>query len=262
MQYALWVAEPLLTVAIATLMYRKRMHRRFPLFFSFQIFHFVYWCLTFAASFAHYSTYFYTFWTLEPFVILFTFANIHELFGAMFQQREGLKDFGTMLFRWAIIVMVLMGLVLATTNSNFDRAHFISVLVSLERSVQLMMIGLLLFLFSFSSHLGITPKHKVFGLITGWGVNYSLELLLYTERARAAFSNQTFNILHLLIYNVMLLVWLGYVLVPEPREVLPNMLLRSQRWNEALRENQAADEAPLLIGIESLVERALSEAEK
>src|SRR5437660_7430923 len=120
-QYALWIFEPMLNLAIAGFMYRKKLHLRFPLFFTFQIFHFIYWCLTFGASFASYQIYFYTFWSLEPLAILLTFANIHELFGALFRQREGLKDFGTMLFRWAIIVMLLMGVVLATASTNFDR---------------------------------------------------------------------------------------------------------------------------------------------
>ena len=57
----------------------------------------------------------------------------------------------------------------------------------------------------------------------------------------------------------MLVLWLIYVLAKVPAEVLPNMLLRSQRWNDALLEEPAAEEqSTLLIGIETLVERAMN----
>jgi len=263
----LWGLEPILSVAIATFMYRRKLHSRFPLFFTFQLFYVPYWIADFTANQISYRAYFVTFWSLEPIVILLSFANIQELFSAMFRQRDGLKDFGAMLFRWAMVVMLLMGVVLATANAGaFQRNHFISLVLSMERSVQLMMLGLVIFLIAFSNHLGITHRHPVFGFVIGWGILSSCELLLYAQRARIWFSTSTFNLLHLGAYDAMLLVWLGYVMVKPPREVLPNMLLRSQRWNEALLEEpeqeQEEEVSTLLIGIETLVERALSRVEE
>jgi len=259
----LWGLEPILSVAIATFMYRRKLHPRFPLFFTFQLFYIPYWIAEFVAYRISYRAYFNAFWVLEPFVILLSFANIQELFAAMFRQREGLKDFGAMLFRWAMVVMLLMGVVLATANPGaFERNHFISLVLSLERSVQLMMLGLVIFLIAFSNHLGITSRHPVFGFVAGWGILSSCELLLYAQRSR--FSQNTFNLLHLGAYDTMLLVWLAYVIAKPPREMLPNMLLRSQRWNEALLEEPEPEEevSTLLIGIETLVERALSRVEE
>jgi hypothetical protein len=257
---ALWLLEPTMNIAIAVFMYRRRLHTRFPIFFTFQIFHLAYSVLLFVASHLSYRTYFFTFWSIEPLAILLSFANIQELFSAMFRQREGLKDFGTMLFRWAMVVMLLMAVVLATANAGaFERSRFISLVLSLERSVQLMMLGLVMFLLAFSNHLGIQPRHPVFGFVMGWGIVSTGELLLYAERSRASFSPEAFNIMHLCAYNAMLVLWLVYVLTKVPAEVLPNMLLRSQRWNDALLEDPALEEqSTLLIGIETLVERAMS----
>jgi len=246
-------------------MYRRKLHARFPLFFTFQLFYVPYWIADFTAHLVSYRAYFVTFWSLEPIVILLSFANIQELFNAMFSQREGLKDFGAMLFRWAMVVMLLMGVVLATANAGaFERSKFISLVVSTERSVQLMMLGLLMFLIAFSNHLGITPRHRVFGFIMGWGVISTCDLLLYATSARISISKIAFDLLHLGAYDAMLLVWLGYVIAKSPVEVLPNMLLRSQRWNEALLEEPEPEEevSTLLIGIETLVERALSRVEE
>jgi hypothetical protein len=261
----LWFLEPALNAAIAVFMYRRKLHSRFPLFFTFQIFHAIFAALMIALmKLAGYRAYFFTFWSLEPLAILLSFANIQELFSAMFRQREGLKDFGTMLFRWAIVVMLLMAVVLATANAGaFERSHFISLVLSLERSVQFMMLGLVMFLLAFSNHLGIHRRHPVFGFIMGWGLVSASELLLYAERARVLFSEDTFNLLHLCAYNTMLGIWLAYVLVKAPAEVLPNMLLRSQRWNEALLEDPELEEqSTLLIGIETIVERAMNGVDK
>lgn len=252
--------EPILNIAIAVFMFRRGLHRRFPLFFAFQVFHIPSWIAEYAAHLISYKAYFFTFWSLEPLVILLSFANIQELFSAMFRQREGLKDFGTMLFRWAIVVMLLMAVVLATANAGaFERSRFISLVLSLERSVQLMMLGLVMFLLAFSNHLGIQPRHPVFGFVMGWGIVSACELLLYAERARIFFSDAGFNLMHLSAYNAMLVVWLFYVVAKAPAEVLPNMLLRSQRWNDALIEEPTLEEqSTLLIGIETLVERAMN----
>ncbi len=258
--YALWGLEPVLSGAVALFMYRRKLHARFPLFFAFQLFHIATCIAEFTASHISYKAYFDTFWSLEPLVILLSFANIQELFSAMFRQREGLKDFGTMLFRWAMVVMLLMAVVLATANTGaFERSHFISLTLSLERSVQLMMLGLVMFLLAFSNHLGIQTRHPVFGFVMGWGVLSTCELLLYAERARIRFSDEGFNLVHLGAYTAMLLVWLVYVVMRTPAEVLPNMLLRSQRWNDALLEDPMVEEqSTLLVGIETLVERAMS----
>jgi hypothetical protein len=161
--------------------------------------------------------------------------------------------------------MLLMGVVLATANvSAFERSKFISLVLSMERSVQLMMLGLVMFLIAFSNHLGITHRHPVFGFVMGWGILATSELLIYAERARTHFPDIWLNLMHMGAYDAMLLVWLGYVIVRPPAQVLPNMLLRSQRWNDALLEEPEPEEevSTLLIGIETLVERALSRVEE
>lgn len=262
----LWLLQPALNVAVAVFMYRRKLHARFPLFFTFQIFHAAEVGLMIGlAEFSTYRAYFYAFWPLEAVAIVLSFANIHELFNAMFRQREGLRDFGNMLFRWALVVMLLMAIILATANAGEpSQSHYITVVLSLERSLQFMMLGLVLFLLGFSNHLGIRRGHPVFGFVMGWGIVSTVELMLYAERARTLFSDRAFNLLHLAGYDAMLMTWLFYAVAKPAAEVLPNMLLRSQRWSEVLAEKAVSpeEESTLLIGIEALVEQALSRAEQ
>src|SRR6184192_1303191 len=112
LQDGLWLLQPALHAAVAVFMYRRREYRRLPLFFSYNVYQIIANLLLYAVGFISYKTYYYTYWCTEPISVLLAFGIIHELFRAMFRHREGLKDFGTILFRWAIVIMILMGLVL------------------------------------------------------------------------------------------------------------------------------------------------------
>jgi hypothetical protein len=259
----LWLLEPVLNAVVAVIMYRRREYRRLPLFFSYNVFQIIANLLLYGVGFVSYKSYFYAYWSTEPICVLLSFGIIQELFRAMFRHREGLKDFGTILFRWALLIVVLMGLVLASAGTGAMEKHqFLKLVVSMERSVQLMMLGLLLFLLAFSSHLGVTWRHQIYGITAAWGFYSLIELTLYTQHARMHLPMTVFNVIHLSAIDVMVAAWVCYLVVPEPKEVLPNMLLRSQRWNEALLETEHLDGQPtLLLGIESIVERAFTKSD-
>ena len=231
-----------------------------PVFFCYSIFHAIYAATAYVVlHWFSYKLYYYLFWSVTPLLHILEFVMVYELFGALFRQREGLKDFGTMLFRWAMLVMLLMALVLTASASGLKAPQFMKIVLSMESSIQLIMVGLVLFLLAFAGHLGITYRHKVFGIILGWGVASAVDLLLYTEHGRIGLSDQAMNFLRMGSFDAVLVIWLCYAVMPEPVEVLPNMLLRSQRWNEALLDNpQVEGEPTLLLGIENLVDRALT----
>jgi len=259
-QDALWLVQPALHAGIVFLMWRNGAFRRMPLFFSYNLFNAVLQVVAYVVlHWVGYDAYFYTYWSTTPIGELLAFGIIYELFSTMFRHREGLKDFGSMLFRWAIVVMVLMSALLAASSAGFGQHQFMQAVMSLERSIQVIMLGLLLFLLIFARHLGITLHHRVFGIVLGWGLASAVELFLYTGRASFHLSQRSFNYLHLGVYDATLIIWVCYAAVKEPAEVLPNMLLRSQRWNEALLEHpQHEQQAPLLHGIESLVDEAMT----
>ena len=263
LQDALWLLFPALQTGLVDLMVRSGWHRRMPMFFCYNVFYAVKGLVGFfVLHYVGYTAYFYLYWSAEPIVQILIFANIYELFGAMFRQREGLKDFGTMLFRWAIVVMLLMGLVLAVSGAGKGGDQFMKAILSLERSIQLIMIGLLLFLVVFCRHLGISARHRVFGIILGWGLTAAVELTLFIGHTSFRMRRETVNDIHSGVLDLMALIWLSYAVLPEPVEILPNMLLRSQRWNDALLENPQVESQPLLHGIESLVDEAMTRNSK
>src|SRR5437879_3615527 len=191
LQDALWLLFPALQAGLMFLMWRGGWHRQMPMFFSYNIFGAIRGPIFFfVLHWIRTDAYFYIFWSTQPLQELLVFANIYELFGGMFRHREGLKDFGSMLFRWAIVVMLLMGAVLAASSAGMTGNQFMRAVLSLERSIHLIMLGLLLFLLAFSKHLGISWRHRTFGIVIGWGLTSLVELTLYIGRTSFRMSSK------------------------------------------------------------------------
>src|SRR5579863_2101276 len=103
-QLALWVLQPALQAVIAVIAFQRKLHRDFPVFFTYtlvQIALFVVefpvytWCST--------SVYFYTFWIGAAVNVVLAFKIIHEIFLDIFRPYHALRDLGTALFKWAAL---------------------------------------------------------------------------------------------------------------------------------------------------------------
>ena len=105
------------------------------------------------------------------------FKVIHEIFLDVFRPYHTLKDLGTLLFKWAGVVMLLVSVVVAFSNS-FDRSPLVHAVTTLQRSVRIVQLGLILFMLLFSRFLGVSRKQISFGISLGFGLFAGVELLL------------------------------------------------------------------------------------
>src|SRR5271154_6679883 len=102
--YALWMAHPILQTAIAAVMLRRGLHRKFPIFFSYILAQ----ILTFALVFYvrhNYWVFFCLSWISTAVSVLLGFKVIHEIFQDVFRPFQTLKDLGTVLYKWSGLVM-------------------------------------------------------------------------------------------------------------------------------------------------------------
>jgi len=257
--HALFNIQPLLEGLVLWFMFRRHLHRRYPLFFSFVIFNLLSWFVYQVAHSISYRAYFYAYWTTSALYALMAFAVIYEIFTSMFRRHEGLRDFGTVLFQWSGVVVVMMGMMMLASGFGATAPQIVSVILSIERAVGIMQCGLLLLVVLFSSHLALTWRHQISGIALGLGVSATVELILYTQRIRGVFGDTALNMMRMTSFDIMLLIWLGYMLLPVPAEVVPNLLLRTQRWSEALVDATMPEtDQTVLVGIQSIVDRALT----
>jgi hypothetical protein len=183
---------------------------------------------------------------------------IHEIFVDVFRPYHTLKDLGTLLFKWAGVVMLLVSVIVAFSNS-FDRYPLVHAVTTLLRSVRVVQLGLILFLLLFSRFLGVSRKQVSFGISLGFGLFAGVELMLMALNSGGFVKQENLNLINMVTYNFAIFIWLGYSLSRKAvREAAVNHL-QTQRWEQGLSDLQHPVSSDSLIPMfEGMVERAFS----
>jgi hypothetical protein len=256
--YALWIAPiPILALLVAT-MRRRNQQRDFPVFFTYAVFQIVSIALLFVCYHVSYKAYFCIYWLTSAAGVVLGFAVMREIFANLFRAYDALRDLGSVLFRWATVVLVMVAVVTVASGAPSKVKGLVMVIFALERSVRVMQCGLVLFMLLFSAHLGISSKHHVFGISLGFGVFASVELMILTAYAFGTHETIGMNILKAVTYTAATVIWSYYMLSPEPERITDNARAHSERWNIALA-NVRDPEYNFLPMVESVVERVLSQ---
>jgi hypothetical protein len=254
----LWCAHPALQAAVIVAIWRRNLQKQFPAFFAYLVCQMA----IFAAIFPfrhHYEWFFWIYWIGAAVNAVLSFKIIHEIFLDVFRPYPTLKDLGTVVFKWAGVVMMLVSVVVAFSNSS-DHGPLMHAVTTLQRSVRLVQFGLILFLILFSGFLGVSRRQFSFGIALGFGCFAGVELMLLALQSGGILHQAAMNRANMGVYNLIILIWFSYTLVRcEARKSAANPL-QTQRWEEGLAEVQQhpvpADS--LIPMFESMVERAIN----
>src|SRR6266850_6645815 len=215
-QLALWIAHPLLQLSVAAVMFYRKLHKIFPVFFAYivsQILIFAVLFPMFQLGYAHYYVCMY--WTCTAISLAVGFKVIHEIFLDIFRPYHTLKDLGSVLFKWAALVMLLVAGVVAAASASATDEPLRTGIMTLQRSVRVTQCGLILFLLVFSRYLGTNWRQKSFGIALGFGTFGMVELSLVAMNYSV--NNQRLSsFVNMAAYNLTILIWLGYTLVKSP----------------------------------------------
>ncbi len=254
----LWVTQTLTQACIATVLYRRKLHKEFPAFFAYVVAQILVFCVQVPIYLCGaQAVYFDAYWIAAALDIVLAFKIIHEIFLDIFKPYHALKDLGTALFKWAALIMILLSAVLISFNSSWQDPLVTSIL-TVQRCVRVVQCGLVIFLLAFSSHLGVSWRRLSFGVALGFGVISGSELLTNALFAGQRMHVQFWQISTMVTYHLGMLVWLFYSVVNRRREMVP--VLVPQRWEQALADIQpVSSEADSLIPMfEHMVDEALS----
>jgi hypothetical protein len=257
--FYLWWAQPILQSVVAAILWRRNLHKKFPVFFVFLLAQVLNFAVIYPLwIFGYPKLYFVFFWLGEAVNAVVGFKVIHEIFLDVFRPYHTLKDLGTLLFRWAGVVMLLVSVVVAFSNS-FDQSPLIHAVTTLERSVRIVQLGLILFLVLFSRFLGVSRKQISFGISLGFGLFAGMDLMMYALNSGGFVKQTTFNLINMSVYNLAIFVWLGYSLSRKAVRGVANPL-QTQRWEQSLADLQQhpVPSDSLIPMFEGMVERAFS----
>jgi hypothetical protein len=259
-QLVLWFAHPVLQLGVAGLFYWRKLYRQFPIFFYYLLFQVLNFCVVFPAyRYGNYQQYFYSYWGLQAISLALGFKIIHEVFLDVFRPYHALKDLGSVLFKWAALVMMLVAIVVAAASPTTQQGPIVQAVVTVQRCVRVSQCGLILFLLVFSKYLGVTWRSQSFGISLGFGGFAGAELLMIALNASGNASQVTVAEVNMVAYNASALLWLGYAYLKSPARENPANLLMSQRWNQSLGDMHQPLPADSLIPMfEGMVDRAFS----
>lgn len=260
---ALWFAHPALQASLVGIMLWRKLHRTFPVFFGYVAFQILVFALTFplrgAPGARFYAAFFYVYWATTAISVILGFRVIHEVFLDVFRPYHTLRDLGSVLFKWAGLVMLMVAAVVAASAASGTGNPLETGIMTLERSVRVVQCGLILFLLVFSRYLGTNWRQKSFGIALGFGAFASVELSLVALNASTVFSQDLSSFINMTAYNLTIFIWTGYMLLKSPAREPATHMLRPQRWEEGLSAIQHPQSPDSLIPMfENMVDRALS----
>ncbi|MGA7685454.1 MAG: hypothetical protein WCC32_00450 [Terriglobales bacterium] len=254
----LWFAQPVLQVAVAIVVWRRQLYKQFPVFFGFLLTQIGVFAITYSVYGLNSLWYFWLYWSSQAFNAILSFKIIHEIFLDVFRPYHSLKDLGTPVFKWAGLVMLLVSVVVAASNS-FNQDPVAHAVITLQRSVRLVQFGLILFLILFSRFLGVSRRRVSFGIALGFGLFAGVELMMLAMHSGGLIRQGTLNLINMMCYNLSVLVWLGYSFSRVVERDAGVNYLQTQRWERGLADLQTtAPNDSLIPMFEGMVERAFS----
>jgi len=218
--YYFWIAPHAFLVAVPVLMFLRRLHRKFPLFFVYTLYETLGFMLRFAAYTIGHGLgglYRYVFLVTVAGSTALRFGIIQEIFDNVFRDYPRLMGVARTSMRWITGILSVSAVWLALHSSAVVSDSLLAGIMLLNRSVVIIQAGLLLFLFLFSRMFGLSWRNYTFGIALGCGIFASTEIAGWTLGLAAATerSKDLLNLLPTGSYHVSVLVWLGYLVAAE-----------------------------------------------
>jgi len=260
--YVLWFAAPLLQAGVLVCMFRRGLQRDYPFFFNYTVLQVISVPVLAIVNAYSYAFYYYAYYVNLGLSLLLAFAVLQEIFKVAFRPYEALRDLGVILFRWAALVVFLVGVMWAINAAHKPENGVVQdIFLLADRSLRLMQCGLVFFLLLFSEYLGIPHRSLLFGISLGFGWFAAVNMLVFTGLShRGIVRRATLSQLNSAAYLVAVITWLGYTMAAAPSEskVAAALLLRSKDWNSALQDARVtATPDSLLDTMDRTVERQL-----
>jgi len=180
----------------------------------------------------------YVFWVCETIGILLSLAVVREVFTKLFSPHPALRKLATLIFRVAVVALLTLAGGVIYANYG-DARSYSSALLLAEQAVRIIEVGSIMFLFLSSSAFGLHWRQNLFGIALGLGMVAAVELVTVSFVGHVRLSVvPIFNLVRVLSFGVSLLIWLGYLLVPERATSSGELPKKAQleQWNRAVTE--------------------------
>jgi len=239
----LWIGPHILQVAMAFILWRRGIHKRFPVFFTYLLFEaleeFVLYGMDVVPSISA-NAWWRTFCAGLVIEGVIRLAIIGELFFHLLRSRPAIAAMGRKLISGTGAVLVLLATLAAAyapvDNQQFAlgyRGHL------LQQTLYLIECGLILFLFLFTAVFKLNWDRKTFGIAVGRGISSSVHLATWAVVANGGLlqSRPLLDFLNFATYHLCVLIWFYFLLVPQKTAATSAVSLPENNldiWNREL----------------------------
>lgn len=257
LMYVSWLVGPTLQAILASLMIRRKLHVVFPRFFSYIVFQIFKSGILFVIFRYSNDNYFDAYWTGNAISVLLAVTVMDEILHRLFEQYGGIQNLGSIIFRWACGLLLLLSIVNAFSTQLTTADRVVSTVLGFDRSVRVMQCGLFLLLMVLCRLLRNCWGQQVFGVALGFGIFASIELILVSIVMHFG-PVPVVSLVKSAAYNAVTLLWIVYLRrQPEP---MPEVAMAPQlnALNMALVASSEGSDHAFLAMVEQAVDRVLS----
>lgn len=246
----LWIAPALLQLLLAALLIHQRWYKDYPWFFSHALFvgttDLILWYLL-RATWIDNASYLIADSTQTVCIAILRFGVIYEIYRGVLKRYPALESTADLLFRSGSIALVVIAVGIAVYAGPAPYGlRLLTGFDIVRRTVQIIQCGLLLLLLCFARYLRLPWRDYSFGIAVGLGINSSVRLLDAAIRTQVDHypllprPDQPIavllNLVTMSIYHVCVLLWIGYLFLPEPALSGVERIRSSdlQSWNDEL----------------------------
>jgi len=257
--YVSWLVGPALQITLLTFMIQRKLHVVFPRFFSYILFQIVKSGFLFVIYRYYDGSYFDAYWAGNAISVLLAVTVMDELLHNLFKQYGGIQNLGSIIFRWACGLLLLLSIVTAFSSQQASTDRVVSAVLAFDRSVRVMQCGLFLLLMVLCRFLRNCWRQHVFGIALGFGVFASIELMLVSIVMH--YGDGPVAIVSLVksaAYNAVTLFWI--ISLRRQSQSIPEIDVAPQlnALNVALVASSHAGGNDFLLMVEQAVDRVLS----
>jgi hypothetical protein len=270
------VAEFGLWALLGFLFWKRRLHRRYQFMGIYLALRVISMPVLLVALYiqsqpwgrAYYAAYFFAYWAVYIASAILLMLVCIEVFRSALSGLPGLMKIGIVIFRWAIVVCVVLTFS-SVTFEHHGLAAVPDVAVALMRSVSILELCLLAFLCLSMNALRLSVRDMAFGIALGFGIMSVNDLVFVALMPKAPLMTATLQLVYEGVILASLGIWVTYCALPEAVRK-PVMMPASStifRWNEIASAlghtgTQIAVQQPVnsffLTDVEKVVEKVLT----
>jgi len=180
-----------------------------------------------------YFLYFYSYWLVYFVSAAMLYFVCVEVFRAALLPYKGLLRLGTVAFRWAALVSLIVSFsTVSLSRPGLESIKYVG--FALMRSVSIMELCLLGFLCLSMSALRLSARDMTFGISLVLGIMSSLDFILTSLMSHYSSMTAPIQFVYEALTLVALGLWIGYCAIPEPvrKPFVVPVSSTVYRWNE------------------------------